>query len=279
MRYLLGIDVEDWFHVENLRGAVRRESWPTRERRVAANVDWLLDVLRRFDTRATFFVLGWVAEDMPELVGRIHADGHEIASHGYGHELVYGMSRAEFRDDVRRSKELLEALTGEGILGYRAPSFSITDWATDELADLGFLYDSSFFPSRHDRYGRLSVDAQGASFELPNGLIEIPMSYLRLGGRNIPWAGGGYFRMYPYPLFAWGARAIARGGAYNFYLHPWELDPDQPRIEGIPWSYRFRHYHNLAATKRRLTRLLASFSFEPLGSLVRAPSPRPAVIP
>ena len=275
MRYLLGIDVEDWFHVENLKRAVTRDSWTTRERRVAENVDWLLALLGRSGTKATFFVLGWVAEDMPEVVRRIHAEGHEIASHGYGHELVYTLTPERFREDVLRSKELLEGLTGERVLGYRAPSFSITDWSTEVLAEIGLRYDSSWFPASHDRYGRLAVRAQGPSFELPSGLLEIPMSYLRLAGRNIPWSGGGYFRIYPYPLFAAGARAIARRGAYNFYLHPWELDPDQPRVSGIPWSYRFRHYHNLGATKRRFAKLVTRFPFEPLRNLIGASSPRP----
>ncbi len=268
MRFLLGIDVEDWFHVENLKGSVSRDSWSTRERRVEQNIDWLLQALERSDTQATFFILGWVAEEMPGLVRLIAAGGHEIASHGYSHELVYTMSREAFREDVLRSKRHLEDLTGAPVLGYRAPSFSITDWATDVLADLGLAYDSSLFSSNHDRYGKLSSAQPGPTFELPNGLLEIPLSYLPLAGRNVPWAGGGYFRLYPYPLFKAGARLIARRGVYNFYLHPWEIDPGQPRVTGLPRSYRFRHYHNLGATKRRLEDLLASFPFEPVGGLL-----------
>lgn len=269
---LLSVDLEDWFHVENLRSVVSRASWPERELRVEATTDWLLATLAETETKATFFVLGWVAERLPELVARVHAEGHELASHGYGHELVYTLSAAAFREDVRRSKGFLEDLIGAPVLGYRAPSFSITDWAIEVLIEAGFRYDSSLFPtSAHDRYGQLTrfSTPDAPCFELRSGFYQVPLSSLRWLGTKLPWAGGGYFRILPYGLFKQGVRRISRTqGAYNFYIHPWEFDPGQPYLRAVPWSCRFRHYRNLDQTKARFTDLVRSFRFEPVKNLL-----------
>lgn len=268
---LLSIDVEDWFQVENLKGAVSKASWPEQQFRVEANMDWLLETLAETDTKATFFILGWVAERLPELVVRIYKEGHEVASHGYGHDLVYTLSADAFREDLARSKGFLEALTGTRVLGYRAPSFSITDWAIDALLEAGFVYDSSLFPtSAHDRYGRLSTPIPDKPFFLlRDGFYQVPLSYLPLLGAKVPWAGGGYFRLFPYPLFEAGVRRIAQvRGVYTFYIHPWEFDPGQPRLSTVGWSYRFRHYRNLHKTRARFSRLVRTFAFEPIRNLL-----------
>jgi polysaccharide deacetylase family protein (PEP-CTERM system associated) len=267
-RALLSIDLEDWFQVENLKGAISRDSWAHRELRVAKNVDLILEILDQNKTRATFFVLGWIAEHVPAVVKRIHAQGHEIASHGYGHELVYSLTPEQFRQDVRASKRILEDLTGAELVGYRAPSFSITDWAIGVLIDQGFKYDSSLFPSMaHDRYGKLreySIKGE-RNVELEKGFREIVLSCLPVFGRNIPWAGGGYFRIIPFPVFRSGVKKILREkGSYCFYIHPWEFDPDQPRIRSVKSLYQFRHYKNLDKTKERFVRLLKEFDFVPL---------------
>lgn len=266
----LSFDIEDWFHVENLKGAITPESWDTCDLRVVNNTRKILELLRRHQTRATFFILGWVAERCPELMWEIAAAGHEIASHGYGHDLVYNQSPDEFRRDLRRSKEILERVTGSQVRGYRAPSFSInpdTSWALDVLLEEGFVYDSSVFPtSFHDRYG--FPGSSRFPFRFGNGLVEVPLSTVCFGGKNIPAAGGGYFRLYPYPFFRHlGQRLIREGKELVFYLHPWELDPEQPRIP-IRRDYRFRHYVNLRKTERRLDRLLGDFSFGAMEELV-----------
>jgi len=266
----LSFDIEDWFQVENLKGAIAAGSWDSCDLRVVNNTRKILDLLKRHQTRATFFILGWVAERCPELVREIAAAGHEIASHGYGHDLVYTQTPEEFRRDLRRSKEILEGLTGTAVRGYRAPSFSInpeTPWALDVLVDEGFTYDSSVFPtSFHDRYGFSGSSL--SPFRFANGLIEVPLSTVRLGGKNIPAAGGGYFRLFPYLFFRHLAQRINdEGRALVFYLHPWELDPEQPRIP-IRHDYRFRHYVNLRKTGQRLDRLLEDFRFGAMKELV-----------
>jgi polysaccharide deacetylase family protein (PEP-CTERM system associated) len=258
----MSIDVEDWFQVENLKPVVPRATWDCQESRVARNTSRILELLQEHGARATFFVLGWVAERQPELIRRIAAAGHEIASHGYGHDLLYTLTPAEFRADVERGKKLLEDLTGQRVTGYRAPSFSITDWAVGILQELGFEYDSSVFPTVvHDRYGRLTgVDAGQPILELRPGFHEMCISCLPLGKRGLPWGGGGYFRMLPY--WAWRAgvqRILASGSPYMFYLHPWEIDPGQPRVHGLSPVSRFRHYLNLARCEGRFAALLADF--------------------
>lgn len=265
MSYLLSFDVEDWFHAHNLRPAIGRGEWRDCEHRVVANTRVILDLLEAHDTKATFFVLGWVAEQHPELVRAIDDRGHEVASHGYNHELLYEQTEREVREDIERSLEILSDMTHERIRGYRAPSFSITDWATDILRELQFEYDSSLFSvDRHDRYGGLSAESSGTFMQLPNRLIEASLPQVEISTLLIPWAGGGYFRVVPYPIFRRGIKRIAADRPFIFYLHPWDLDPDQPKLDGIPATYRLRHYTNLDKTKDRLDRLLGDFEWKPI---------------
>ena len=266
----LSFDIEDWFQVENLKDAISFKQWEGCDLRVIQNTRRILSLLEKHQTRATFFVLGWIAEKCPSLIKEITAGGHEIASHGYGHELIYKLTPNEFHKDIKRSKEILESITATPVLGYRAPSFSITpesEWAINVLKDLGFTYDSSIFPtSFHNRYG-----FNGSSclpFRFGNGLFEIPLSTYRFGGANFPLAGGGYFRLFPYTYFRhFFQRLNKHGKPIVFYLHPWELDPEQPRLR-IRLDYRFRHYVNIEKTEKRLEKLLKNFQFVPLINLV-----------
>jgi polysaccharide deacetylase family protein (PEP-CTERM system associated) len=264
------VDVEDYFHVAALASAVSRESWPTREYRVTGNTERLLGLLDEKGIHGTFFVLGWVAERSPELIRRIAAAGHEVACHGYSHELIYRQTREQFREETRRAKGLLEEATGGSVLGYRAASFSIvrsTLWALDDLIDLGFQYDSSIFAIRHDRYGIPGASPIPGRITAPSGrsLLEFPMSPASFLGLKVPVTGGGYFRILPYSLTRAGLRRInAAGRPFSFYLHPWEIDPDQPRISVGAFS-RFRHYTNLHRCEDRLRRLLREFRF---GSMI-----------
>jgi polysaccharide deacetylase family protein (PEP-CTERM system associated) len=245
--------------------AVSRDEWADCESRVETPTRRILDLLDRYDTRATFFVLGWVAERHPELVREIDRRGHELASHGYNHRLLYDQTPSEVRADLNRSLEILQDLTDQPIEGYRAPSFSITDWASDLLAELEFTYDSSSLAAPgHDRYGRLEDNGKEPVTALSNGLTEVGLPVLDLPLSSIPWAGGGYFRFIPYPAYRRGVRHICADQPFVFYLHPWELDPDQPRQTDLPWSYRVRHYTNLNRTERRLERLLVDFDWEPI---------------
>jgi len=290
----LTVDVEDYFQVSAFASVVARDRWHEYESRVAANTDRLLGILAEANVRGTFFVLGWVAERDPSIVARIAAAGHEIASHGFGHRLVYELSPDEFRDDVRRGKAAIEAATGRAVQGYRAPSFSITArslWALDVLIEEGFAYDASIFPIRHDRYGIptaprhpfwVSADkglaslAQG-SCAASGDLLEIPGSTIRLAGTNLPVGGGGYFRLLPYWWTRAGIRRLNRVEERPaiFYLHPWEVDPGQPRLHGSRLS-RFRHYRNLAKTEARLRRLLRDFRFGTIAETLLAPASIPA---
>jgi len=284
----LTIDVEDYFHVSAFESYVKKADWQNLPSRVEENTLRILDILDRYGIKATFFVLGWVAEHSPSLIRNIHERGHEIACHGYGHCRVSTQSRQEFRDDIRKSKGLLEGLIGQPVLGYRAPSYSISHdslWAFDELLEAGFSYDSSVFPIRHDYYGiadwprfpfcvtktaggSWSPEKHGTARKNPeNGMtsrmMEFPISTLSIAGGNLPIAGGGYFRFFPYPFTRWGLRRInrAEGRPFVFYLHPWELDPGQPRMAGAGFKSRFRHYLNLHKTEERFRRILADFSF------------------
>lgn len=280
----LTIDVEDYFHVSAFERHVRRDEWDGYELRVERNTRRILHLLDEYSVTATFFVLGWVAERCPQLVKAIAAAGHEVASHGYGHQRVGTQTRNEFREDVLRSKDLLEDLTGLPVFGYRAPSYSIsrnTFWAFDELYAAGYRYDSSVFPVRHDFYGipdwprfsgwavkEESGDWQPRSEENSEKprLRELPITTLRLGGKSLPIAGGGYFRLFPYAFSRWGLQQINRQERkpFVFYLHPWELDPGQPKIIGAGAKSRFRHYLNLHKTEARFRRLLQDFSFAPI---------------
>jgi polysaccharide deacetylase family protein (PEP-CTERM system associated) len=269
----MSIDVEDWFHVENLRDVVSRESWNRRELRVERTMDRMLELMAEHDVKATCFVLGWVAERAPGLVRRLAAAGHEVASHGYHHELVHELTEEEFAADVRRSKDVLEGITGERVRGYRAPSFSLTDRAIPLLEEAGFEYDSSFFPTTvtRNRYGKPATLEGSDGLRLGNGgLAEVPLPCLQIGGQALPWAGGGYFRLVPYRLFKSGVEKILDSGKpYIFYIHPWELDSGQPRVAGLGRSQRIRHYLNLERTESRWTALLTDFRWTTIADLLR----------
>jgi polysaccharide deacetylase family protein (PEP-CTERM system associated) len=269
------VDVEDYFHVTALSQAISRDSWSQRESRVEANTERLLNVLAERNVHGTFFVLGWVAERQPALIRRIAAAGHEIACHGYAHQLVYRQAQDEFRQETMRAKGVLEDLIGEPVLGYRAASFSVTPaslWALDVLIDLGFRYDSSVFPIHHDIYGLPGAKPEPNRLHAPSGrsLIEFPMSAARFCGVPVPVSGGGYFRILPYWLTRAGLRQInnERNRPFTFYMHPWELDPGQPRIK-VSWFSRFRHYTNLGQCEQRLRRILSEFQFSSMRESLR----------
>jgi polysaccharide deacetylase family protein (PEP-CTERM system associated) len=268
LKHCLSFDVEEHFQVSAFDSPTRRRHWNIYESRVERNTMRLLDILDQYGIRATFFILGWVAERVPHLVKRIASAGHEVASHGYAHELITGQTQATFRDDVRKAKAILEQLTARPVYGYRAPSFSITQdttWALSILAEEGYLYDSSIFPTLHDRYGIPAANPTVHQIETEAGpLWEVPPSVMKLFGFGIPVAGGGYFRLYPYFCLRWLLRRIeASDIPLVMYLHPWEFDPGQPRMEG-PVLSRFRHYLNLARTEKRLHKLLSDFQFAPI---------------
>jgi polysaccharide deacetylase family protein (PEP-CTERM system associated) len=261
----LTIDVEDYFQVSAMEPYVARSAWDSMACRVENNVDRLLARFESHGAHATFFTLGWIAERHPQLIRRIVAGGHELASHGYGHRRANEQSREEFRDDIVRAKAILEDIAGVPVRGYRAPSFSIdkrNPWAFDCLRDAGYRYSSSVYPVKHDHYG--VPDAPRFPYRSLDGLVEIPISTVRTGGRNVPIGGGGWFRLLPY---AFSRYAIARfnreeGRPAIFYLHPWEIDPDQPRVAGVKLKSRFRHYVNLHRTEGRLERLLSDFGWD-----------------
>ncbi|MDF0651020.1 MAG: DUF3473 domain-containing protein [Nitrospira sp.] len=271
-RHALSFDVEEHFQVSAFWCHARRQQWDQLESRVEQNTLRLAEILARFDTKATFFVLGWVAERHPGLVKALANQGHEIASHGYGHELVANQTDNEFREDVRRSRRILEDLTGRMVFGYRAPSFSITartQWALPILVEEGYLYDSSIFPVRHDRYGMPGASPWCHIRSTEVGDIwEVPPSTLKVGPLRVPVAGGGYFRLYPYGLLRrFLHRVASQGHPLIMYLHPWEVDPEQPRMAGSLVS-RFRHYVNLDKTEARLCRLVTDFKFVPIQQAV-----------
>ncbi len=276
------LDVEDYFQVAALAPSVPRDTWPQRESRVERNTAVVLDLLAERGIRGTFFVLGWIAQRHPALVKRIAAAGHEVASHGYSHQLIYRQTPQEFLEETVTSKRLLEDLISAPVIGYRAASFSITRdslWALDTLIDLGFQYDSSVFPIRHDRYGIPGAAREPGPLAAPSGrtLIEFPMSAASFMGVRVPVSGGGYFRLLPYWVTRSGLRQINRkhGQPFTFYLHPWEVDPGQPRIQASLLS-RLRHYTNLHRCEPRLRRLLGKFSFAPMRDVLRARNLLPA---
>ncbi|WP_290650649.1 XrtA system polysaccharide deacetylase [Aquisalimonas sp.] len=257
-------DVEDYFQVSAMEGVVDRSTWQGMPSRVERNMDRLLAVLDDTGVRATFFTLGWIAERYPQLVRRIVTEGHELASHGYWHERVTELTTGQFREDVCRAKGVLEDTGGVPVYGYRAPSFSIDKTNLQvlrTLRDTGHRYSSSIYPVHHDHYGM--PDAPRTPFRPlgDDGVLELPMTTVRLGGRNLPAAGGGYFRLLPYTVSRQALRRVntTEGMPGIFYLHPWELDPGQPRIAGLGQKTRFRHYVNLSRTEGRLRRLLADF--------------------
>jgi polysaccharide deacetylase family protein (PEP-CTERM system associated) len=284
------VDVEDYFHVSVFDGVVPRAQWATLESRVERNTDRLLQIFADADVQATFFVLGWVAERHPALVRRIAAQGHEVASHGFAHRLVYDLTPSTFREDIRRSKGALQDAAGIAVQGYRAPSYSVTPrslWALDVLIEEGFRYDSSIFPIHHDRYGIPVSSRHPYRLDRPAGsIIEAPGSTVRWSVFNFPVAGGGYFRILPYAWTRWGIARLNHTEQRSaiFYLHPWEIDPDQPRLAAGLLS-RFRHYRNLGETEARLKQLLADFDFGPMQAVLRdvlapsAPAPFAAPLP
>ena len=276
----MSVDVEEYFHASALERVAPRAQWDTLPSRVVPTTHALLDLFASRQVRATFFILGWVAERYPGLVRDVAAAGHEIASHGYWHQIVYGLTPDDFREDVRRSKRVLEDLAGRAVTGYRAPSFSITRqslWALDVLVEEGYGYDASVFPVRHDRYGIPDAPRHAYALRRPPGpLTEVPPSTIRLAGQNLAVAGGGYFRLLPY---GWTRAGIARLNRRErrpaiFYLHPWEVDADQPRLP-VGLATKLRHYGNLGRTARRLARLLDEFRFAPVADVVAAMGPLP----
>ncbi|WP_331611937.1 XrtA system polysaccharide deacetylase [Povalibacter sp.] len=275
MRNAFTIDVEDYFQVSALASAISRDSWSSRESRVGASTDRLLAMLEERGIHGTFFVLGCVADRTPEIVRRIAAGGHEIGCHGYSHQLIYKQTPEVFREETIRAKKLLEDLVGQSVLGYRAASFSITPrsrWALDTLIEAGFQYDSSIFPVRHDRYGMPGASRAPGLVDSPSRgqIAEFPMSTALIGGMPVPVSGGGYFRLLPYWFIRSGLRSInARDGLpFTFYLPPWEIDADQPRVK-VGLVSRFRHYTNLNKCERRLRRLLGEFEFTTMRNVLR----------
>ena len=260
----LTIDVEDYFQVSAFAPYIPRDQWETRDCRVERNVGRILELLDGRRAKATFFTLGWIAERYPHLVRRIVDGGHELASHGYGHQRASDLDEAAFLADVGSAKRLLEDISGQEVKGYRAPSFSIGAgnlWAFDCLERAGYRYSSSIYPIRHDHYGM--PDAPRFAHRVRDGLLEVPVSTARLFARNWPASGGGYFRLMPYPLSRWLLRRINEVDRESaiFYFHPWEIDAGQPRIVGIDAKTRFRHYLNLQRMDGRLQRLLGDFSW------------------
>jgi polysaccharide deacetylase family protein (PEP-CTERM system associated) len=270
----MSVDVEDYFQVQAFAATVRPAQWDDFPRRVEANVERILAAFDAAGARGTFFTLGWIAERHPDMVRRIVAAGHELASHGYAHAPVYSLTPEAFRADVSRTREMLEQIGGVQVIGYRAPTFSMgarTPWAHAVLEEAGYRYSSSIYPVRHDLYGE--PDAPRFPHQVAGtGLWELPMSTVRIGGRNLPCAGGGYFRLLPYALFRQGVRRLNRGEGRPaiFYFHPWEVDPGQPRMAGVGLLSRFRHYVNLGRTAGRLDRLLHDFAWDRLDRVFAA---------
>ena len=258
----LTIDVEDYFQVSAFADRVARDEWNTLSCRVERNIDRILELLEDSGAHATFFTLGWIAERYPALVRRIGATGHEVASHGFEHRRSSEQGRDAFLADIRLAKAVLEDIAGHPVHGYRAPSFSVgrgNEWAFDCMAEAGYRYSSSIYPIRHDHYG--VPDAPRFAHEVRPGLLEVPVATIRMWGSNLPAGGGGYFRLLPYAISRWSIRrinAVDRKPAM-FYFHPWEIDPDQPRVEGVGAKTRFRHYVNLHRMEPRLRCLFADF--------------------
>jgi polysaccharide deacetylase family protein (PEP-CTERM system associated) len=272
--------VEEYFHASALERVAPRAQWEALPTRVVPTTRTLLELFASRQARATFSILGWVADKYPDLVRDIAAGGHEIASHGYWHQIVYSLTPDEFRADVRRSKDVLEQLVGVPVTGYRAPSFSITRkslWALDVLIEEGYAYDASIFPVRHDRYGIPDAPRHSYTLERDGRVItEVPPSTMRVGGQNLAVAGGGYFRLLPY---VWTQKGVARLNHHErrpaiFYLHPWEIDTDQPRLP-VGLATRLRHYGNLGRTAGRLARLLDEFRFGTVADVVATLGPLP----
>jgi polysaccharide deacetylase family protein (PEP-CTERM system associated) len=261
----ISIDVEDYFQVSAFENTINRGDWGSLEHRVEKNMRLILDLLNEKQVKGTFFVLGWIAERYPDIVKSIISGGHELASHGYGHQRVRDLTPEQFRDDVSRAKSILEDISGLQIKGYRAPSYSIGKeniWALDVLAQTGHIYSSSIYPIQHDHYG--FPEAPRFIFrDKRTGLIEIPITTVKVLNRLRPAGGGGFFRFYPYKATRWLIQQVNQIDMQSavFYMHPWEIDPGQPRQKNISLKTRFRHYLNLDKTEGRFTRLLEDFSW------------------
>jgi polysaccharide deacetylase family protein (PEP-CTERM system associated) len=269
----MSVDVEDYYHVSAFDRVVPKNEWTQLESRVVANTERLLDIFDRAGVKATFFFLGCVAERFPALVRRVADAGHEIASHGYHHQLIYWLPPSLFREDVQSAKRLLEDLSGQRVRGYRAPSYSITKtslWALDVLIEEGYEYDTSIFPVHHDRYGIPDAPRHVHLCGRPGGtIIEVPPSTVRVAGVNVPIGGGAYFRLFPFEWTRWGIERVntVERKPVMFYLHPWEVDPDQPRFQ-VSTTTRIRHYSGLKSTLPRFVRLLEQFEFAPVASML-----------
>nr|WP_295080150.1 XrtA system polysaccharide deacetylase [uncultured Roseateles sp.] len=276
IRNAMTIDVEDYFQVSAFAPYIARSDWDARECRVERNIERILALLDEHQTKATFFTLGWIAERYPQLVRDIVAGGHELASHGYGHQRVSDLTPQSFADDIGRAKKLLEDLGGQAVLGYRAPSFSIGErnlWAFDTLLAQGYRYSSSVYPIQHDHYGM--PDSPRFAYPVREGLLEVPVTTLRKFNRNFPSSGGGYFRLLPYALSRWMIRQVNQIDQQPavFYFHPWEIDTEQPRVDGIDGKTRFRHYVNIPRTHGRIAQLLSDFSWGRMDEIFLAQPP------
>ncbi|WP_295749030.1 XrtA system polysaccharide deacetylase [Undibacterium sp.] len=267
IRNAMTIDVEDYFQVSAFAPHISKELWPTLPCRVEKNVDRILSLLDQSGVKATFFTLGWIAERYPEMVKRIVSEGHELASHGYSHHRASEQTASEFYADVSQSKALLEQISGQVVLGYRAPSFSIGSnnlWALDVLLNAGYKYSSSIYPIKHDHYGMPHAPRFAFYPNGKDGLLELPITTLRIMQRNFPAGGGGYFRLFPYQMSRWLLKQVNQNDQQSaiFYFHPWELDPDQPKQKNIGFKTRFRHYVNLDRTENRLKALTKDFLWD-----------------
>lgn len=276
IRNAMTIDVEDYFQVSAFAPYIARSDWDGRECRVERNIERILALLDERQTKATFFTLGWIAERYPQLVRDIVAGGHELASHGYGHERVSDLNPQTFAEDIGRAKKLLEDLGGQAVLGYRAPSFSIGErnlWAFDTLLEQGYRYSSSVYPIQHDHYGM--PDSPRFAYPVREGLLEVPVTTLRKFNRNFPSSGGGYFRLLPYALSRWMIRQVNEIDQQPavFYFHPWEIDTEQPRVAGIDGKSRFRHYVNIPRTHGRIAQLLSDFAWGRMDEIFLAQPP------
>jgi polysaccharide deacetylase family protein (PEP-CTERM system associated) len=274
VRNALSVDVEDWFQVGAFETVIKRVDWDQLECRVEANTDAVLGLFDQASVKGTFFTLGWVAERYPAMIRRIADAGHEVASHGWDHKRVFLMTPDEFGEDLKRAREVLEDLSGQRVTGYRAPSFSIdkrTPWAHEELARAGYAYSSSVAPVKHDHYGW--PEAPRFAFKPVQGsdMVELPVTTARLSGRTIAAGGGGFFRLLPYAFSRWAVRQVnSEAHPAIIYFHPWEIDPEQPRVANAPVKSKLRHYTNLAAMAPKLRRLVSDFSWGRIDAIAAA---------
>lgn len=276
IRNMFTVDVEEYFCVSAFEKAISRDTWNSFPARVDRNVDIILDLLERYQAKGTFFVLGWLAKRNPGLVRRIAARGHEVASHGYDHQRIHGMSRPRFTEDVRAGKAVLEGILGKEVCGYRAPSFSVTKktfWALDVIAEQGFLYDSSIFPVYRKSYGIPDAPRNVHQMQMSNGntLWEVPLPCFGDSRWRLPVGGGAYLRWYPYMFTEWALKRInvADGIPFVFYIHPWELDIQHPNVNGIDWVTRQRHYHGIPGNREKLANLLRNFRFSGIRDVIQ----------